>query len=101
MPLYLTYVLALVSFMFGLGLGCGQPITTMLLFGRSPDGRSGEILGLRQTANNFLRVVTPMAFGVIASTFGLPPVFAISALMMAAGGWIARPAAQAGDGPRR
>jgi MFS family permease len=83
--------LAMVSFMFGLGMGCGQPITTMLLFARSPQGRSGEILGLRQTANNFLRVTSPTLFGLIASAFGLVPVFGASALMMAAGAFIARP----------
>ena len=49
-------VLAVVSFIFGLGMGCGQPITTMLIFSRSARGRSGEILGLRQSVNNALRV---------------------------------------------
>jgi MFS family permease len=83
--------LSVVSFMFGLGMGCGQPITTMLLFGHSPPGRSGEILGLRQTANNILRVTSPTVFGLIASAFGLLPVFGASALMMAAGALFARP----------
>lgn len=83
--------LALVSFMFGLGMGCGQPITTMLLFGHSPPGRSGEILGLRQTANNILRVTSPTFFGVIASAFGLLSVFGASAVLMAAGALLARP----------
>ena len=83
--------LSVVSFMFGMGMGCGQPITTMLLFGHSPPGRSGEILGLRQTANNILRVTSPTVFGLIASAFGLLPVFGVSALMMAAGALFARP----------
>ena len=83
--------LSVVSFMFGMGMGCGQPIPTMLLFGHSPPGRSGEILGLRQTANNILRVTSPTVFGLIASAFGLLPVFGVSALMMAAGALFARP----------
>ena len=83
--------LSLVSFMFGLGMGCGQPITTMLLFGHSPPGRSGEILGLRQTANNILRVTSPPFFGLIASALGLLSVFGASAVMMAAGALLARP----------
>lgn len=41
--------------MFGLGMGCGQPITTMLLLNRSAERRSGETPGLRQTANNIVR----------------------------------------------
>ena len=93
-----AFALALISFMFGLGMGCGQPITTMMLFGRSPAGRSGEILGMRQTANNMLRVISPPVFGLIASGFGLSPVFGLSALMMAVGGVIARPRSQRGDG---
>ena len=56
----------------------------MLLFSRSAEGRSGETLGLRQTANNIVRVIAPSLFGFIASAFGLFPVFGISALMMGA-----------------
>ena len=40
-----TVVLALVSFMFGLGMGCGQPITMMMAFSNSEEGHSGEALG--------------------------------------------------------
>ena len=83
--------LAAISFMFGLGMGCGQPITTMLLFNRSAEGRSGETFGLRQTTNNLMRITMPTVFGFIASGFGLLPVFCISALLMAAGGEITRP----------
>ena len=83
--------LAAVSFMFGLGMGCGQPITTMLLFNRSAEGRSGETFGLRQTTNNVLRLTMPTVFGFIATAFGLLPVFCISALLMGAGGAIMRP----------
>ena len=84
-------VLAAVSFIFGLGVGCGQPITTMLLFSRSAPGRSGEILGLRQSMNNALRVSAPMVFGVVATAFGLSAVFWLSALMMGGGGLLSRP----------
>ena len=84
-------VLAVVSFIFGLGVGCGQPITTMLLFNRSAKGRSGEIFGLRQSVNNALRVSAPMVFGLVATAFGLSPVFWLSALMMGGGGLLSRP----------
>jgi MFS family permease len=90
--------LAAVSFMFGLGMGCGQPITTMLLFNRSAEGRSGETFGLRQTTNNLLRLTMPTVFGFIATAFGLFPVFCISALLMGAGGAIMRsPRARGGE----
>ena len=86
-----AFALAAVSFVFGLGIGCGQPITTMLIFSRSPEGRSGETFGLRQTVNNALRVVAPPAFGLVATGFGLLPVFWLSAALMGAGGVLSRP----------
>jgi MFS family permease len=91
-----AFALGIVSFMFGLGMGCGQPIATMLIFGHSAEGRSGATLGLRQSVNNVMRVCGPALFGSIASAFGLFPVFWINALMMAAGGLMTRPAAKRG-----
>ena len=79
-------VLAAISFIFGLGMGCSQPIITMLMFSNSPQGRSGEALGLRMTVVHFTRLVGPVAFGVIGSTLGLFPMFLTNALMMGAGG---------------
>ena len=83
-------VLAVLAFMFGLGMGCGQPITMMLTFSASAEGRSGEALGLRMTVNHLTRVVGPTVFGSIGSAFGLFPVFWISALLLAAGGMVSR-----------
>jgi MFS family permease len=83
--------LALVALVFGLGMGCGQPVTTLMMFARSPAGRSGEALGVRQTFNNAVRVSAPALFGAIASTTGLLPVFLASGLMMSVGGWLMRP----------
>jgi MFS family permease len=83
--------LAAVSFLFGLGIGCGQPITTLLIFSRSPEGRSGETFGLRQTVNNVLRISCPPLFGLVATAFGLPAVFFLSAAMMGGGSALARP----------
>ncbi len=86
-----TVLLAIVSFVFGLGMGCGQPITTILLFSRSAEGRSCETLGLRLAANNLMRALGPAVFGFVASATGLLPVFWISALMMGVGGQMSRP----------
>ena len=91
-PLFHSVVmLSLVSFIFGLGTGCGQPIATIMMFSRAADGRSGEALGLRLTVNNLVRVISPALFGFIVSGFGLAPVFYINAMMMGAGGIISRP----------
>jgi MFS family permease len=78
-------LLALVAFMFGLGMGCGQPIVTMLMFGNAPEGRSGEALGLRMTVNHLTRVIGPLLFGTLASAFGLPSVFWVNSAMLASG----------------
>ena len=84
-------VLTLLAFMFGLGICCGQPIITMLMFSHSTEGRSGEALGLRITVNHLTRVVSPVVFGSIASALGVLPLFWISAVLLGAGGTIARP----------
>jgi len=80
-----------VAFLFGLGLGCGQPIVTMLMFSQSGEGRSGEALGLRMTVNHLTRLAGPLAFGFIASTLGLAAVFWVNALMLGTGGALSRP----------
>jgi MFS family permease len=84
---FFTHPVALgaIAFFFGLGMGIGIPLTVMLMFSRSAEGRSGQTLGLRLTANNFVRVTGPIVFGAVGSAFGLPPVFWINAAMMAAG----------------
>jgi MFS family permease len=81
-------VLCFISFALGLGLGCGAPITLLLTYSDSPQGRSGEALGLRMTANHLARVIGPLVFGTIGSAFGLFPVFWTNALMMASGSLI-------------
>jgi MFS family permease len=84
--------LAAAAFVFGLGMACGQPITTMLLFSQTSTGRTGEMLGVRLTANNLMRVAGPATFGLLASGLGLAAVFVISAAMMLGGAYAARPA---------
>lgn len=83
-------MLGILSFIFGLGMGCSQPIINMLMFSSSRDGRSGEALGLKTTVNQLTKLVSPVIFGAIASAFGLPPMFWTNALMMGLGGLISR-----------
>lgn len=85
---FFTHPLALaaVSFFFGLGMGLGVPLTVIMMFSQSAEGRSGQALGLRLTAANLVRLGGPIVFGTIGTAFGLPPVFWINAAMMAAGG---------------
>jgi MFS family permease len=78
------------SFMFGIGMGCGTPITVMLMFNRSSEGRSGRTLGIRLTTTNAVRVLGPIVFGAIGTAFGIPPVFWINGAIMAATGFVSR-----------
>jgi predicted MFS family arabinose efflux permease len=84
-------VLSLLSFAFGLGMGCGQPITMMLTFSTSAEGHSGEVLGLRITTNHLARMIGPIVFGAIGSAFGIFPTFWINALMLVSGGALTLP----------
>ena len=82
--------LMLAAFFFGLGMGCGTPITVMLMFERSSAGRSGRTLGIRLTTTNAVRVLGPMVFGAIGTAFGVPSVFWINGVLMAAQGYWTR-----------
>jgi predicted MFS family arabinose efflux permease len=82
--------LAMIAFVIGLGMGCSAPITLMLMFARSPEGRSGEAMGLRQTADNLTRLFSPALFGAIAAGAGLAAVFWLSAATLVSGSLFAR-----------
>lgn len=86
--------LGAVAFVFGLGMGLGIPLTVILMFSQSAEGRSGQTLGLRLTANNFVRLVGPVVFGAVGAALGLAAVFWIIGGMLAAGGVMARKRAQ-------
>ncbi len=91
MPFFESVVmLSAISFVIGLGLGCGQPITMALTFSNSLEGRSGEVMGLRVTINNLTRVVVPVVFGTIGTLFGMFAVFGVSAAMLGGGGVLTR-----------
>lgn len=90
-PFVSSFVLLLaMSFLLGLGLGCGSPLSMVLAYNRSPPGRSGEAMGLRQTVNKATEVAVPIIFGSIGTAFGMVPVFWLDAVMLAAGAMLMR-----------
>jgi MFS family permease len=92
MPFFQSVVvLSLIAFAFGLGMGCGQPITLMMTYSNAVEGRSGEAMGLRVTVNHTTRVIVPILFGSLGSAFGLFPVFWSNALLLFSGGAITKP----------
>jgi MFS family permease len=90
-PFVSSFVLLLaMAFVLGLGLGCGSPLSMILAYNRSPAGRSGEAMGLRQTVNKATEAVVPLVFGLIGTAFGMIPVFWLDAVMLAIGGMLMR-----------
>ncbi len=83
-------LLAAIAFLLGLGTGCGQPLTLMMIYARAPEGRSGEALGLRMAINNVTHIAVPLFFGVLGSAFGVTPVFLANAAMLGVGGMLSR-----------
>lgn len=80
--------LGLISFVLGLGLGCGQPLSIILTYNDSPPGRAGEALGLRLTVNKFTQIAVPIAFGSLGTAAGVHPVFWMNALLLLTGGYL-------------
>jgi MFS family permease len=78
------YFMLAVAFCLGLGLGCGQPLSMTIGFNRSPEGRAGEVTGLRLSANNLARVIIPVVCGAVGGAFGVAPVFLVNAVNLAA-----------------
>lgn len=78
------------SFVIGLGLGCGQPLSLTTSFERSPPGRSGEVAGLRTIASNCARLVVPVLSGVFGAALGEGAVFWLNAANLSAVSYMAR-----------
>ena len=79
--------LLLLSFVLGLGLGVGQPLSVIMTYNRAPAGRTGEALGVRFTLVNLTHMVIPLAFGTIGSALGLATVFLANSALMLGGGY--------------
>ncbi|HEY7655933.1 MAG TPA: MFS transporter [Burkholderiales bacterium] len=96
-PLVSSFALLLVmSFVLGLGLGCGAPLSMTLSYNRAPAARTGEAIGLRQTVNKGIETTMPLVFGLISAAIGALPVYWLGALVLASGGWLMH-----GDASRR
>lgn len=78
------------SFLLGMSLGCGQPVSMALLHLHAPAHRAGEAVGVRSTITSASQTVLPMVFGALGSALGLMPVFWATAALLAAGGAFAR-----------
>jgi MFS family permease len=94
------YALCAVSFLLGLGVGCGQPMSMSLIYALAPEGRASEAAGLRVTVNNFTHLVIPLVFGTLGTAFGYAPVWLANSALLGVGGWLVRRAASPLGGRR-
>jgi len=76
------------AFLLGLGLGSGGPLSMVLSYNRSPAGRAGEAIGLRQTVNKIAEVVMPLVYGWVSTVLGMFPVFWLGATLLGSAGWL-------------
>jgi MFS family permease len=79
------WLLGTVSFVVGLGMGCGQPLSMLLSFNAAPPGRSAEAIAMRMAVSYGAHVVIPPAFGALGAVLGVAPVFWICAMLMGGG----------------
>ena len=84
-------VLGALSFVYGFGLCVGQPITLILAYDTARNGRTGEVVGIREAVNQITRVVSPVVFGAVGTAAGLVPVFFFGGAMLGWGALLLRP----------
>lgn len=90
------WLLAAASFVVGLGIGCGQPLSMILAFNAAPPGRSAEAIAMRLAVSYGAHVVIPTVFGAVGAVFGFAPVFWTCAMLMGGGAYLNR-RGKAGD----
>ncbi|MEH7118429.1 MFS transporter [Neobacillus vireti] len=82
-----AYLLMIISFIMGLGMGCCQPLSIVMAYNRSPAGRTGEVLGIRLTVNKTVQFFVPILFGSVGSLLGFFPVFWSNAVLLLFSGY--------------
>ena len=78
-------LLMLLGFGLGLGLGMTQPLLLSLLYAATPEGRSGEAVGIRTGILSLCQTAMPLFFGAIGAALGMAPVFWSMAIVLAGG----------------
>jgi MFS family permease len=83
-----AWALAAVSFLLGIGCGCGQPLSMTLVFNASPRERAAEATAMRITVNQITHLVIPLVFGAVGSVAGFAAVFFGNAGGLVLGGYL-------------
>ena len=73
------------SFLLGMALGGGQPVSMSLVYTHAPPGRVGEAVGLRSAVTSASQTVLPLLFGALGTALGLGVVFWTASAILAGG----------------
>ncbi len=84
------FVMIVLGFVLGSGIGLTQPMTMSLAYEEAPPNRKGEVIGLRMTMSYILQIVIPLAAGALGSALGLDAAYWVAASVLIAGTWIGR-----------
>lgn len=77
--------LVVLSFLLGIGLGIGQPLSISVTLQSLPMDRVAEGLGFRLTSNRLTQTIAPFAFGIVAQSFGMISVFLVTGAIILLG----------------
>jgi MFS family permease len=80
-----VWLLALLAFIIGFGIGCGLPLSMGLAFNAAPEGRSAEAVAMRLAVSYGAHVFIPPLFGALGAVVGLAPVFWLCAATLMGG----------------
>jgi MFS family permease len=78
------------SFAFGLCMGLSAPLQMFLAYEATPEGRKGEVTGLRQTLFNVIATLAPTTIAALSTAIGFGPVVWTTAAALAAASHFAR-----------
>ena len=84
-------IFIILAVFLGAGLGLGQPLSLVYAMNSSPEGRQGEVLGLRLTINRGAQFFAPIIFGTFGSLAGVSPIFWLSGGVLMLGTFLTRP----------
>ena len=75
-------LLMLIAFLIGLAIGGTQPMIMSVLYNAAPEGRGGEVVGVRTFLLNLTQAGMPLLFGVAGTALGMTPVFWVMAALL-------------------
>jgi MFS family permease len=78
-------LLMALGFALGIGLGMTQPLLLSLLYTATPEGRSGEAVGIRTGILSVCQLAMPLMFGAIGAALGIAPVLWAMAVVLTGG----------------